>query len=430
MILINKKNGRCLKHSDEEIYTKYCLDCKEHLCHKDDQKHLYHNYQYFFEIQPDVKTITEKNKILLNIIKFNEIILEAFKSCPTNYFHRLNIVTLADSIKNENKRDSKYINFAINGFQNKFNEHQKNIDELNEALKKFNVTINGEEEQLSLNGMNLNDKILKNISHIYFNKLKKMDISGNNFSDIKCLKYMDLSLIEMLNLSNNKIKNIDVFEYMKLDNLKELYLHKNKIEDAKVFLKTTLPKIKKIRLENNSINSDLQDFKLIERQYGSILNYKAVTISDFNKKYECDISEKSKDIRIDDKDYGDTIIEELSLINTNYDKLEQLSLINCSIKDISALKFISFKLLKSLDLSLNKIEKIEVLVEINLSQLTNLFLSDNNISDIYPLKMLNSKKLEKIKLKNNPIMKGNNKDKNQVIINYLIEKKEVKVEYE
>jgi Leucine-rich repeat (LRR) protein len=409
IILINEKNGKCAEHPLNEC-VQYCENCNKNLCSNCLEKHNGHIIKHLFSIQGDTdsKMIAEKNKILLNIIKFSDIVLETYRKCPYNYFHILNAKTLADSIRNENERNSEYINFAMKRFEKKFEAHKKSINELNKSLENFNVKINGEEEDLSLNNMNLNDHILKILCQICFHQLKKVDLSGNHFHDLKNLKDLDLSSLESLNLSSNDIENIDIFEYINMQNLKELYLHKNKIKDAKVLLKASLNSIKKIRLENNSFSSDLKE---LEKKFGSKLTYKAVTLSDFNKKYSCVISERPDEIRITDEDYGDIIIEELSLINANYDNLKSLTLVNCNIKDISSFKMISFKKLETLDLSLNKIKTIEVLAEINLVNLINLYLTKNEISDIYPLKFLKSKKLKEIFLEENPISKGKKKNK-------------------
>ena len=422
IILINEKNGKCPEHPSNEC-VQYCENCNMNLCSNCLEKHNGHIIKHLFSIQADTdsKIIAEKNKILLNIIKFSDIILDTYRKCPYNYFHILNTKTLADSIRNENERNTEYINFAMKRFEKKFEAHKKSIDELNKSLEKFNVKINGEEENLSLNNMDLNDKIFKTLCQISFHQLKNVDFSGNHISDLKSLKDLDLSSLESLNLSSNDIENVDIFEYINLQNLKELYLHRNKIKDVKVFLRASLNSIKKIRLENNSFSSDLQDFKKLEKLFGSKLRYKAVTLSDFNEKYSCEISKRPEEIRITDEDYGDVLIEELSLIEANYDNLKYLSLMNCEIKDISSFKMISFKGLETLDLSLNKIQTIEVLAEINLVNLNNLYLTKNKISDIYPLKFLKSKKLKEISLEENPL-NGKNKEKNSTIIDYLRKK--------
>ena len=68
-----------------------------------------------------------------------------------------------------------------------------------------------------------------------------------------------------------------------------------------------------------------------------------------------------------------------------------MNLRNNKIKDISPLSIISFKLLKLLDLSVNKIVIIDSLEEMNLENLEELYLSDNLINNICPLKYFESK---------------------------------------
>ncbi len=209
MIPINEKAGRCLEHFDEP-YTDYCLDCKENICNKTNHKN--HNVVTFFKLEVNKQIIAEKNKILLNIIKLNDIILNTYEKCPDNYYHIINVINLAESITNENSRDIKHLQFALRGLETRFKSHQKALDELNNTLESFNMKINGDETNLSFKDMNLKNILLKQLSHINFQYLKKIDISGNNISDLKPLKDMDLSNLEVMNVSNNNIDNINVLE--------------------------------------------------------------------------------------------------------------------------------------------------------------------------------------------------------------------------
>ena len=308
-------------------------------------------------------------------------------------------------------------------------DHMKIIDEINKELKEFNVKINGYEKDLSLKNMNLNNDLLKKISLIPFKDLIYLDISGNAITDITCLNKMDLSKLKKFDASNNKIAIIEVLESVNLENLEELYLEKNKIEDVKVFLSKTLPKIKKICLENNNIKNDLKEIEKLEVKYGGKLNIRSLNYKQFNEKYESNISENSSFINITNKPYGDIVIRELFLINDNYVKLKNLTLMSCEIIDISYLSRIRFTNLEKLDLSDNKIEKIDVLADMRLDKLSDLFLHSNSIIDIYPLKFLKSKKLKTIGLNDNPILSDNYKEKNEKIIKYLKEK-EIEVSLE
>jgi len=284
MIPINEKAGRCLEHFDEP-YTDYCLDCKENICHKTNHKN--HNVLTFFKLEVNKQIIAEKNKILLNIIKLNDIILNTYEKCPDNYYHIINVINLAESITNENSRNIKHLQFALRGLETRFKSHQKALDELNNILKSVDMKINEDDTNLSFKDMNLDNYFLECLSHINFQNLQKMDISGNNISNFQILQYMNLSNLEVMNMSSNKIDNIDALEHMDLPNLKELYLQKNIIKDVKVLLKTALPKIKSIRLENNKINTELQEFKEIQSKYHNIINVKVLTFIDFKNNSAC-----------------------------------------------------------------------------------------------------------------------------------------------
>jgi Leucine-rich repeat (LRR) protein len=420
MIPVNEKNGRCLDHFDEGSYTEYCLDCKKNICpNRDHKDHNNHEKMFLFKLVVDKKIIEERNETLLNIIKLNEIILDTYERCPDNFLHKRNLMNLADSIKNPKSIDPKYILFKFEEMQINYNNHIKCLEAINKELKAFDIKLNGNETDLILKNMKLNNNSLKIISQIQFNNLINIDISGNDISDISCLNNMNLSKVKTINMSDNKIKNVDVFENLNLKNAEEIYLENNLIEDVKAFLKVILPNIKKLCFDINKMKSNHKVIDQLRAKYDWRLNICSLSFKEFNEKYKSNISETSMYINITDKEYGYMIIKELSLIRDSYDKLQKLTLMTCAITDISSLKNITFVNLETLDLSDNKIETIEVFAEMKMDKLNKLFLNLNSISDIYPLKRLKLKKLETINLEGNPIFDGKFKKQNEEIINNL-----------
>jgi Leucine-rich repeat (LRR) protein len=328
-------------------------------------------------------------------------------------------MNLADSIKNPKSIDPKNILFKFEEMQINYNNHIKCLEAINKELKAFDIKLNGNETDLILKNMKLNNNSLKIISQIQFNNLINIDISGNNISDISCLNNMNLSKVKTINMSDNKIKKVDVFENLNLKNAEEIYLENNLIEDLKAFLKVILPNIKKLCFDINKMKSNHKVIDQLRAKYDWRLNICSLSFKEFNEKYKCNISETSMYINITDIEYGYMIIKELSLIRDSYDKLQKLTLMTCAITDISSLKNITFVNLETLDLSDNKIETIEVFAEMKMDKLNKLFLNLNSISDIYPLKRLKLKKLETINLEGNPIFDGKFKKQNEEIINNL-----------
>lgn len=431
VIPVNKKFNYCSFHSENNEYKKYCKDCKEHICGQlIGKNHKKHNTIDLYKLKinkEEKEIIAEKNKILRNIIKFNDIILDTYEKCPDNYLHYENVKNLAESIKNEDKSSEKFQS-DYEKIEKKLNSQLIAIEDLNKKLEEFDMKINGKEEKLILKDKNLDDEFLNKLSKVFFECLKKLDLSGNIIKDIKCLKNMKLDGLEILNLSDNNVKDIEVFQDMDLNNLKELYLQNNKIEEIKVFLKTSLSKIKSIRMENNNIRMDLQHNKEVINKFKKVINTDALTIEDFNKKYECNISFKSKSIYFSDQLLGDSLIEDLSSINTKYDNLIKLEIRNNKIKNISHFSRKSFKNLKILDLSVNKIEEIDVLEEMNLENLEELFLSDNLIKNICPLKYFESKNLKQLDIKENQLNNNTFKEKNDEIIKILKKSKKLEID--
>ena len=126
-ISINEKNTRCLEHFKEGKYTSFCNDCHANICNKYSSKvHKGHIITNFFKVESQEKIIIEKNRILSDIIKFNELILNTYQKFPDNYFHLVNMSNLAESIKLENSRNYEELNFYFEQLKMKI----KNREEL------------------------------------------------------------------------------------------------------------------------------------------------------------------------------------------------------------------------------------------------------------------------------------------------------------
>ena len=129
---------------------------------------------------------------------------------------------------------------------------------------------------------------------------------------------MKLNKLIIFNASKNKIKDIEVFQDMDLSNLEGLYLQDKKIQDIKVLLKTSLSKIKSLSIENNDINKELPQFKEFLNKFNNVL-LNGLSIEEFNRNYECNISLKSKSITFADSHLGDKLIKDFSVINKKFE---------------------------------------------------------------------------------------------------------------
>ena len=412
-IPVSEKTSRCLEHFKEGAYTSFCTDCHRHVCNESSTKmHRGHNKINLFKIDPKKKIIVHKNKILSDIIRFNELILHTYEQFPDNYFHMINLSNLANSINVENSRNSKELESAFRGLELKIKERKKAIEEFN---KKYKLSLNGYEESLSLNNKGLNDDDFKLISQIHFPNLKDLDISKNNIKDISPLKNIDTSNLEYLYMNDNKIENIDNFDSLNLTKLIELGLQNNNIKNVSPLLKSNLPKIELLRIEgNNEIDSSLNDFKKVIKKYTKAIIYSVQSFADFNKKYGVNITDQSPIIDLRDKETGNDVIRDLYLLSSKYDETKKLILANNKIDDISILSRISFKKLETLDLSMNKLTNVDSLSKMKFKNLKYLYLNDNKISYVTLLKTLNLNKLSVVSLKENNIASKNQEFQNVV----------------
>lgn len=400
-IPINSKNTRCLEHYKEGPYTSFCLDCHLNVCNEYSTKiHREHKKISFFKIEPKKKIILEKNRILANIIKFNELILNTYESFPDNYFHNINVANLAESIIAENSREPKVLENAFKNLEANIKIRNKAIEEFN---KKFKMSLKGNEEELSLQNIGLKDSDFRLLSKINFSNLKDLNLSYNQIKDISSIKNLETSNLKYLNFNHNNIEDIGVLESLNLTSLIELQLQNNNLKSVSSLLNSEMPSLKLLRIEgNNDLDRSLNDFKKVIKKFTKQIIYVVKTYEDFNKKYDVKISEESKDIDLRDSRKGNDILKDLYLLNSNYDKLSSLYLYNCEIDDITLLSRISFKNLEILDLSDNNIKNIEILAKLKCKKLVQLYLDDNKISYITPLKYMKSLKI--VSIKNNKII--------------------------
>lgn len=329
------------------------------------------------------KIIKEKNKILSDIIGFNNIILNAYDRFKDNFFHIMSIINVGKSIELENKRNSKELDVMIHSLEKSHKIQQQAIKGLHD---KFKIDLNGNEQRLLLRRAHLFDEGLKLISKIKFQNLKDMNISANNIDNIEPFNNMNLPFLEFINLSQNNIREIRPLAELNSKKIKEIFLQENSIEDFSPLLKSEFPDLEILRIENNHFNNDLVEFKQLLKKYDKKIIYISKTVEQFNKKYSTCLFEYKKEIiDLGGLMDGNDIIQELYLIINQEVKIKKLNLHYNFITNASLLGRMNLRYLQTLDLSLNKISNLKFITEIKSPHLVHLFLNDNNIKDITPL---------------------------------------------
>ena len=404
-INVNDMNTRCLDHFDEGNYTSFCLDDNENVCEEYvKKKHRGHNIKTFFNIELKEKIIIERNKVLTDLIKFNNLILNTYKKHPDNYLHIMNINNLANLIDAENSRNPKEL-------ENIFKELERNINLKNNAIKefkdKYNFEIKGNEERLILKNKGLDDNALKLLSNIKLYNLKEIDLSFNKIKNIDYLEYLYSGFLEYLSLNDNIIEDITVLENMDFSKLKELNLQNNNIKKVKSLVDVKMPDLQLLRIENNDLDPSLKEMKQLINKYEKKLVCVVQTFQEFNKKYEVNLTKNSSKLDLVGNSKGNDILKDLYLILPEINDLTELKLADCGIDNISVLSRIYLPKVEKIDLSFNKIIHLEPLCNLRKNKLRTLYLNDNNISDIFPLKNIQFYgNTGKITLENNNIIKN------------------------
>jgi len=172
----------------------------------------------------------------------------------------LNINNKIIGIHKEGNNMNKYnkgtfLNYPIKEFI-KLNNKNNEI-----LLKEFNTKYNLNIKDTNINELNLifgclGDEGLNDLCKIEFKELKKLNLYGNNISDIKVLEKVKFNKLEILSLGDNQISDINILEKVNFNELKELKLYNNKISDIKVLQKVKFNKLEILDLYDNQISKN------------------------------------------------------------------------------------------------------------------------------------------------------------------------------
>ena len=390
IIKINEKNNKCLEHYDEEIIY-FCLDCRKYICEKSDSgKHKSHDIKLLKDLENKIskykEIIQKKNNELLNIIKFNETIMNCYEKRKKNYFYLKSMENIDKALKFEKERNSYDLKFLLNDYNNEMKISEEKIEKI---FDDKNIKIKRQEENLLLNNKQINDENIKLISLIKFNNLKEINLSENEITNIDLLNNINLPFLELLNLSYNKIANIEPLGQINSKKLKYLFIQNNQIEDFQVFFDydSNFKSLHILRLEENKIDEDSDTFKNLEQKYKDIV-ISSSYINKIKKKYKIIYDENVKEIAINDTEESDSILKYLFIIisHKNKNRIKKLNLKNNKIVDPSLLNKIQFNSLKELNLSENNIKNLDFLKGLKAQYLEHLNLDSNYINNLSPLK--------------------------------------------
>ena len=293
------------------------MDYEENVCeklylvhHKNhnliELKCLYYLYLKSKEI------IIKKNKDLLNIIKFNKAIINAFYYYEYNYFYLKSLENIYNALNLEKLRDSRFLKFFLNDYNNEIKISEKAIEQI---FFEKDIMIKRQEESLILNKKQINDENIKLISQIKFNNLKEINLSENEIANIDLLNNISLPFLELLNLSFNKITNIEPLGQINSKKLKYLFIQNNQIEDFQVFFDydSNFKSLHILRLEENKIDEDSDTFKNLEQKYKDIVISRSY-VDKIKQKYNIEYNENVKELKINNIGESDSILRYLFII--------------------------------------------------------------------------------------------------------------------
>lgn len=208
--------------------------------------------------------------------------------------------------------------------------------------------------RLDLTYSNIN--ILPNQIFRYLSNLTNLDLSHNNLTTLTCEMLVGLQRIRVLDFKVNAISSIAEDTFSNLSHLTELDLRKNKITDLPKNLFANNTKLIKLWLSDNFL------IVIPDQLFQNCINLKSLNLGSLtNLKY---------------------LPEKLFYNNNNSLKELELAYSNLSEGSFSKTFFSNLKLLSKLDLSANKLKKIDINLFDNVRNLFILDLSSNLITTV------------------------------------------------
>ena len=141
-------------------------------------------------------------------------------------------------VKNKRKLNTIKYNKKILAKLNLNKDHFENYIRLKEFNNKYNTNIEDIDiKELSFQDKNIGNEGLKFLCKIELKELNRLDLRGNEISDISILEKANFKELKELDLNGNEISDINILEKVNFKKLQELNLSFNKISDIKVLKK-------------------------------------------------------------------------------------------------------------------------------------------------------------------------------------------------
>lgn len=240
-------------------------------------------------------------------------------------------------------------------------------------------------------------------------ELLRIYLDHNLLRDLSFLKVNYFSRLVHLDVSFNLIKSIRLEDFKYLDNLKSLVIRSNSIKhiDAEIF---ELPFLKRIDFMNLSmpINLTATDLTYIDLSHNEIVDFGFLLKQDSietlylrNVKFNFGLVRFLFFINLTQLDFAENA-DDGNFTLSQFENLENVNLSEMNLSLISRFEFEKFANLYHLNLSKNKIERINE-ADVACETLTDLDLSFNYITWIDPNSFVKLISLTLLDLKNNRI---------------------------
>lgn len=263
--------------------------------------------------------------------------------------------------------------------------------------------------------------------------LVTIDLSGNEIATIDEKAFIEISNLKFLVLSSNKIANIHIktFEYIK--NLRNIKLDNNQLEQMPGDIFLGNQQIQVIDLSGNKMNSfNLLLFdnmpnilKFVDLSYNMLYSF-SINCQTFSYKYDhpeylylnlsnnflenIDISTNFSVTHLYLGSNNITCIEKVSMLKdlieldlsfnkigklevTSFSNLNQLLYLNLETTGISNIEYGTFShqtRLITLDIAYNKLRELDLLMFASLSELQSIYIDGNNLTSIDYIQLLNT----------------------------------------
>ena len=285
-------------HLHNEMYEKYCIDCKKDLCNECISlaiEHKNNNHTLTPFRSNEISLLI--NEVEKKVKKYEQKIQEyiSFKSSE-NLEQENSIISKSDDLKNKNEEEK--IIYLINLILKLYNDYPcqnllESIESANDYLSNpeknkeknsiYNSNISYEEKTIQID----NWKMLKKNNN--FENILGIDIKEQNLYNLNIFNDLYFPNLKILLLEENNIEDIGPLKYAKFNNLVELSLARNKINDenAKIIGECNFPNLEFINIyfnyiTNYSIFKELSKFKKLEKLFigGNLFDEKTVNKSD------------------------------------------------------------------------------------------------------------------------------------------------------